>query len=31
MAAEVWDSLAALEERSAAPSASQHPAAQHSN
>ena len=31
MAAEVWDRLAALEERSSAPTASQHSAAQHSN
>jgi hypothetical protein len=31
MAAEVWDRLAALEETSSAPSASQHLAAQHSN
>jgi hypothetical protein len=31
MAAEVWDRLAALDERSAAPFASQHSATQHSN
>jgi len=31
MAAEVWDRLAALEERSAAPTPNQHSAAQHMN